>query len=172
MALAVCLLLDPVADRAVRRLWERVEAAGVPSMASHTHGHHLPHLSYAVLRRGDPEQVCRVVASLPAGPAVTLRFDALGTFRRGRVWLAPAVTSDVLRRQEQVATALGGFDLHRSYVPGSWVPHCTLAPRVRLDQVGAVAAVVFEVLPLVAQASRAALVDSGTGQVWPLPHLP
>ena len=172
MALAVCLLLDPTADRAVRRLWDRVEAAGVPSMASHTHGHHLPHLSYAVLRRGDPEKVCRVVASLPTGPTVTLGFDALGTFRRGRVWLAPAVTSDVLRRQEQVATALAAFDLHRSYVPGSWVPHCTLAPRVRLDQLNAVAAVVFEVLPLVAKASRAALVDSGTGRVWPLPNLP
>jgi 2'-5' RNA ligase len=172
MALAVCLLLDPVADRAVRRLWDRVEAAGVPSMASHTHGHHLPHLSYAVLRQGDPEHVCRVVAALPEGSPVTLRFDAMGTFRRGRVWLAPAVTSDVLRRQEQVASVLADFDLHRSYVPGSWVPHCTLAPRVRLDQVATVAAVVFEVLPLVARASRAAIVDSGTGEVWPLPHLP
>ncbi|GAA1259726.1 2'-5' RNA ligase family protein [Oryzihumus leptocrescens] len=171
MALAVCLLLDPPGDRAVRRLWQRIEDQGVPSMASHTHRHHLPHLSYAVLRRGEPEQVCQVLAGLPPGDPVRLRFDALGTFRRGRVWLLPALTSEVLRRQEQVATALAEFDLHRAYLPGSWVPHCTLAPRVRLDQVPAVAAVVFEVLPLATRASRAALVDSGTGQVWPLAHV-
>ena len=172
MALAVCLLLDPAGDRAFRRLWDRIEAAGVPSMTSHTHGRHLPHLSYAVLRRGDPEQVCRVLASLPGGDPVTLRFDALGAFRRGRVWLAPAVTSDVLRRQEQVTSALERFDLHHSYVPGAWVPHCTLAPRVRLDQMPLVVALAFEVLPLLTRASRSALVDSGTGQVWPLPQLP
>ncbi len=37
MALAVCLLLDARADAAVRGLWRRLEAAGVPTLLSHTH---------------------------------------------------------------------------------------------------------------------------------------
>jgi hypothetical protein len=31
---------------------------------------------------------------------------------------------------------------------------------------------VYDVLPLEAVAERAALVDSGTGERWPLPHCP
>ena len=172
MALAVCLLFDARSDQALRRLWGRLEDGGVGSLLSHTHGRHVPHLSYAVLRQWDLEAVRRVVTSLPAGGAVTLRFDALGSFRRGRAWLVPAVTSDLMQRQERVCAALTGFDLHRNYVPGCWVPHCTLAPRVRLEELPAVAEAVFEVLPLTVRADRAALVDSATGEAWPLPHVP
>jgi 2'-5' RNA ligase len=63
-------------------------------------------------------------------------------------------------------------DLHRHYRPGLWVPHCTVAPRLRLEQLATVAATVYDVLPLEAVAERAALVDSGTGERWPLPHCP
>ena len=53
MALAVCLLFDRRTDRLVRQLWERLEAQGVATLLTHTHGRHHPHLSYAVLRDGD-----------------------------------------------------------------------------------------------------------------------
>jgi len=48
MALAVCVLFDRAGDRAIRELWERLEAEGVPTLLSLTHGHHRAHLSYAV----------------------------------------------------------------------------------------------------------------------------
>jgi hypothetical protein len=174
MALAVCLLLDQRTERTVRLLWERLEQAGLPSMPSHTHGRHVPHVSYAVVRQWDLAQVRPVVESLPDGGPVELRFDALGTFRRGRAWLGPAVTTDLVRRQERLMRALSAerLDLHRNYLPGWWVPHCTLAPRVRLQALPELAAIVYEVLPLVGRADRAALVDSSTGRVWPLPNVP
>ena len=53
VALAVCLLFDRRSERAVRALWDRLERAGVPSLRSHTHGQHMPHVSYAVLRAWD-----------------------------------------------------------------------------------------------------------------------
>ena len=34
------------------------------------------------------------------------------------------------------------------------------------------AAAVYEILPLAARVDRAALIDSGTGETWPLPHIP
>jgi hypothetical protein len=45
MALALCLLLDRRSDALVRELWKRLEENGIPTLLSHTHGRHVPHLS-------------------------------------------------------------------------------------------------------------------------------
>lgn len=174
MALAVCLLLDARTDRAVRQLWNRLEDAGIATLRSHTHGRHVPHVSYAVLRSWDLDKVQEAVSALPDRGPVELHFDALGMFRRSRSWLVPAVPADLVPRQQQVAEAVigTGADLHRHYQRGLWVPHCTLAPRVRLEKLSTLAALVYDVLPIDATADRAALVDSGTGRRVPLPHVP
>ncbi len=174
MALAVCLLLDDHADRAIRRLWRRLEDDGVATLMTHTHRRHVPHLSLAVLREYDVEAVLAAVSALPAAGPTALHFDALGMFRRSRCWLVPAVPSDLLPRQECVVAAVGatGADLHRHYRPGAWVPHVTLAPRLRLEELSTVAAAVYDVLPITAAVTEAALIESATGQRWPLPHCP
>ena len=181
MALAVCLLFDPVTDRAIRQLWARLETYdGVSTLLTlavfvvaialltHTHLNHVPHLSYAVLRTFDVDAVRAAVEDLPGGPALPLRFDAVGVFRRRRAALMPAASASLLARQAAVVEAVvgTGADLHMHYRPDSWIPHCSLATGVRR----AVAA--FDILPLQATATQAALVDSSTGQRWPLPHLP
>jgi 2'-5' RNA ligase len=155
-------------------LWDRLESAGVPSLRSHTHGAHLPHLSYAVLRTWDLAAVAAALGALDAGGPVELHFDGIGLFRRGRAWLLAGVSTDLISRQERVATALTatGAELHKHYVPGTWIPHCSLAPRATLAQLPALAATVYDVLPMPARLDRAALIDSGTGQVWPLAALP
>jgi hypothetical protein len=65
-----------------------------------------------------------------------------------------------------------GADLHQHYRPGVWVPHCTLAPRTTLEHLSTIAQTVYDVLPLVTTADRAALIDTGTGERHPLDHLP
>ena len=169
----MCLLLDDRADAAVRRLWQRLEAAGVPTLLSHTHGRHVPHLTYASLRSYDLAGTVDALAGLPAVEPLTIRFDALGTFRRTRIWLAPAVSVDLVVRHGTVLSALAGTgaDLHRNYRPGAWLPHLTLAPRLHLTDLPTVAAAVYDVLPLTATMDRAVLVDTSTGRQHPLPHL-
>lgn len=173
MALAVCLLLDPPADGAVRRLWARLEEAGVPSLASHTHGQHVPHLTYAVLRDWDLETVVAALSALPVRPPIRLHLDALGLFRRSRCWLAPALAPDLEPRQHAVADAVAGTaaEVHVHYRPGEWTPHVTLAPRLHLTHLATVAHLVNDVLPLPATATRAVLIDTSTGDQLPLPHL-
>jgi 2'-5' RNA ligase len=173
IALAVCLLLDRPADLAVRALWRRLEAAGVPTLLSHTHGQHVPHVTYAALRSGDPEAVSSALAALPEAAPMTLRFDAFGTFRRSRCWLGPAVSADLVARQQQVASAAVrvGAELHHHYRPDEWVPHLTLAPRLHLTDLPTVAAAVYDVLPLTVRVSRAALIDTSSGRRQELPHL-
>lgn len=174
MALAVCLLFDRRSERAVRGLWDRLEDVGVPTLRSHTHGRHLPHLSYAVLRRWDDAVVADALAGLDGGDPIELTFDAIGLFRRGRVWLVAGVSTDLVARQQRVAETVGatGADLHKHYRPGIWVPHCSLVPRATLDQLPTVAGTVLDVLPLRARFDHAALINSGTGEVTPLATLP
>jgi 2'-5' RNA ligase len=174
VALAVCLLFDAHGEHTIRRLWRRLEDEGIPTLLSHTHGGHVPHLSYAVLRSYDLGKVCDALDLLPDEGPMTLHFDAIGMFRRSRTWLVPSVTSDIARRQERVVEAVEstGADLHQHYQPGVWVPHCTLAPRTTLERLPTIASAVFDMLPLVTTVDRAALVDTGTGVQYPVEVLP
>jgi 2'-5' RNA ligase superfamily len=174
VALAVCLLFDRRSDRAIHALWDRLEEHGVPSLRSHTHGRHVAHVSYVVLRRWDQIAVTDALAGLDEGSTVELSFDGVGLFRRGRVWLVPGVSAEFVARQQRVVEAVTatGADLHKHYRPGIWLPHCSLAPRATLTQLPVAVAAVFDVLPLTARLDRAALVNSSTGEVFPLPALP
>lgn len=174
MALAVCVLFDRRSDRAIRALWDRIEQQGVASLRSHTHGTHVPHLSYAVLRRWDQAAVTHALAAAGHGEPVQLTFDGVGFFRRGRVWLVAGVSADLVARQEHVVDLVTatGAELHKHYRPGTWLPHCSLAPRATLAQLPAVVAAVMDVLPLHATLDHAALINSATAQITPLPVVP
>jgi hypothetical protein len=174
MALGVCLLFDGRAERTLRNMWDRLERRGVPTLRSHTHGAHHPHLSYVVLLDWTLEDVRAAVEALPDHRPFEITFDALGAFRRGRISLVPAVPGDLVGRQQAVLEAVRGTGamVHRHYETDRWLPHSSLAPRARLDQLPLIAAAVYDVLPLTVRISRAALIDSGTGRWWPLRNLP
>ena len=165
--LSVCLLLDERADRAVRGLWRRLETDGVRTLASYTHGRHVPHLTLASLG-GDVAAPARALADVSYSLPLDVDLHALGVFTRSRCWLLPTVSVDLLRLHESVARTLDGRDVHRHYRPGAWQPHVTLAPRMPADALPLVATRVYEVLPLRARLTRMVLVDTGTGEVHDL----
>ena len=131
-------------------------------------------MSYAVLRKWDLAAVDDALAGLDGGEPVDLSFDGVGLFRRGRTWLLAGVSADFVARQQRVVEAVTatGAELHKHYRPGVWLPHCSLAPRATLAQLPGVVAAVMDVLPLRARLDRAALVNSATGEISPLPELP
>jgi 2'-5' RNA ligase len=174
VALAVCLLFDGRSERAIRALWDQLESLGIPTLRSHTHRRHVPHVSYAVLRTWDVATVTAALTELDAGEPVALSFDGIGLFRRGRAWLLAGVAADLAARQERIVSAVTatGAELHKHYVPGRWLPHCSLAPRTPLAQLPMLAASVYDVLPMHARLDRAALIDSSTGDRWPLATMP
>lgn len=164
-AFSVCLLLDERADRAVRGLWRRLEGDGVRTLATHTHGRHVPHVTLASLGCQDLAVVRDPLADLACPPELDVEFHALGMFTRSRCWLLPTTTVELLRYHESVVTALRGRDVHRNYRPGSWQPHLTLAPRLPVEALPQVASRVFEVLPFAARLGRLVVVDTSTGEV-------
>ena len=169
-SLSVCLLLDDAAARAVRRLWRQLAEDGVPSLATYTHGRHVPHLTLASLGTSDVEAVLPVLAPVPREQPAQLRFEALGAFTRSRCSLVPIVSPELLVTQQRVVEALGsaGLPVQRHYLPGDWLPHLTLTPRIPVELLSVVAQRVYEVLPFTATATRTVVVDTGTGDVHPL----
>jgi len=174
VALAVCLLFDSRSELLLRELWSRLEDEGVATLATHTHRRHHPHLSYAVLRSWDLPRVEEALVALPAAEPFSMSFHGTLAFPRGRAALAPSISADVAVRQWRIVTTLEatGADLHRHYQAGSWVPHVSVATRAPGARLATVARAVADVLPLDVRVDRAALIDSGTGQTWPLPHIP
>lgn len=174
MALAVCLLFDAHGDRTIRQLWMRLEARGVPTPLTHTHGQHRPHLSLAVARTWDLAAIQHALAQLPAGEQLTIRFQGTLAFPRGRAALAAAAGADLVRRQEAAARAVmaTGADLHHHYAPGRWVPHVSVATGGSATGLPLIATTVSDSLPLVVAVTHAGLIDSSTGELWPLPSLP
>ncbi|MDQ4053359.1 MAG: 2'-5' RNA ligase family protein [Actinomycetota bacterium] len=174
MALAVCLLFDARSELLLRELWSRLEDEGVPTLSTHTHRRHHPHLSYAVLRSWDLPRVEETLVALPAAEPFGMSFHGTLAFPRGRAALAPAISADMALRQWRIVTALeaSGADLHRHYQAGNWVPHVSVATRAQGPKLATVVRAIADVLPLTVRVDRAALIDSGTGQTWPLPHIP
>lgn len=173
MALAICLLFDAAGERVVRGLWARLESLGVRSPLTHTHGRHHPHLSLAVARSWDLDRVRDAVLALPPAEPVPLLCQGTVCFPRGRAALVAAVSTDLAARQAAVARVVAdsGADLHHHYQPGRWVPHISLATGGTTAGLGLVATTVNDAMPVRVAVTRAALVDSGTGETWPLPRL-
>ncbi len=171
MALSLCLLLDGAADQAVRRLWHQLEDDGLPSLPSHTHGRHVPHVTLAALSGAHWDDVRAVVIGLPTAESTPVTFAALGSFTRSRCSLVPAVSVGLAQHHERVVTALtaAGLQVHRHYQPGAWVPHLTVATRSPVEALPRIARRVYEVLPLAAVLEGSAVVDTSTGELYRLP---
>lgn len=65
-----------------------------------------------------------------------------------------------------------GAELHRNYRPGAWIPHVSVATRAQGSELTTVVKRIADVLPLTVRVDRAALIDSSTGEIWPLAHIP
>lgn len=174
MALAVCLLFDRRSDLLLRGMWARLEAVGVRTLQTHTHGHHQPHLSYSVLLDWDLERVSSALERLPDAGGFDVAVHGCVVFPRGRVALAPSLPAHVAARQELVTGVVAetGARVHRHYQPGQWVPHVSLATRANGTTLALVTKAVADALPVGLRVDRAALVDSATGAQWPLPGIP
>ena len=176
MALAVCALFDGAGERMIRGLWARLEDAGIASMASHTHGHHHPHLSYAVLLEWELDRVRDALGRLPDGRRFPANVQGTVVFPRGRVALAVAVPAQVALRQDRVASVLEatGAQLHKHYRPTSWIPHVSVVTHAPAALLPVAVTAIFDVLPVTLTVASAALVDTATatGEIWPLPGIP
>jgi 2'-5' RNA ligase len=160
---AVELFFDPSADAAVRSIWRSLADGGVPSAIQDMGSH--PHVSVAVTDELDVARFRPVLESLAREtPALELALASVGLFptSEGVVFLAPAVTRPLLDFHAQFHAQFQQFG-GRSwpyYLPGNWVPHCTLAMGVSRESLPEALHLCLEApLPIRGRIVQAALVE-------------
>ena len=129
MPYAVTLPLDAAAAGRVRRMWDALaEQAGIDDAIRLGYA---PHLTLAVLPDAAPateiEKAVFHVTKDWSPFSVTLA--GLGVFPGAPpvVWVAPAVTGELLARHAALHEGLAAFAVHPHYQRNHWVPHVTLS---------------------------------------------
>ena len=170
MVHAVEVFFDSTTEAAIKAVWARLEAAGVPSLATRTHRRHRPHISLSVAERIKTGQLQDARERLAATHLdVTLYSPAIFP-RRGVLYLSVVPTLALLRLHEDVHVALhdslvAPWDL---YSVGAWVPHCTLAQELTHAQIVQGIDLLHDQPTIAAHVSSAGILDTATGEVLPL----
>lgn len=167
MAQGIVLLLDGDADSAVRECWRSLDEAGIPSLATFTHGRHVPHISLVVAER------IEVGAWMPVlregwftGPPASIQLGPVGTFPEGWVYLGVEGLARSAHRRLVAALGDDVTDPRDHYLPGQWLPHCTLAGGLDAGQMeAAIEVLAGSGLPIAATVDSAAVVDSESGAI-------
>jgi 2'-5' RNA ligase len=167
MAHEVQLFFDDEAERSIRRLWQRLADAGVPSPAGKV-PEQRPHTTLARAGRIPPaaRQALRAELSLLSIPDLWLH--TLGTFPGDEpsLLLAAVVDTELLAVHSAVHDVLAGKVTNPSayYFPGAWIPHCPLARGITAEQVKAGFQALYPVEPVRAAVTAAGITDTRTGQ--------
>lgn len=119
------LLLASPLEEHVRTVWRDLASAGLRSLADHRHPTNRPHLTLATTDLLTPG----VVPAL-AGLPVDVVLDEVVLLGRTVAWRVRP-TADLLALQRRVWEALDGRERNPLHEPGRWVPHVSLALRVK-----------------------------------------
>ncbi len=138
MPFAVELFFDPDADRRVCDIWSELARAKVNSFM--IDGHYRPHVTLGVLNEyvspAFEHEFQRYTKGLKQFP---LKLDCLGIFPRpeGVVYLGAVVTDQLLSIHREFQTRFANLmtGARPYYMPGNWIPHCTLAYGLAIEAI-------------------------------------
>jgi 2'-5' RNA ligase superfamily len=163
MAHALEMYFDDRADAAVRKLWQRLAVAGLPTLATWTHRRHRPHVSLLVAESLAAADLAPLRSVLMARQP-TVPLYVLGTFpgSEGVLFLGVPATSDLLAFHRGVHAALGDQPVGHwpYYLLGNWVPHCTLAEGLDKAETTKAFGLLFGYEPITATVSAAGIKDT------------
>jgi 2'-5' RNA ligase len=166
------MFFDDDADAAVRALWRRLHGAGVPSLAVRSHRRHRPHISLAVAGAVPQRTRDALRAELAMLALPNLWLYTLGTFptRESALFLGAVVDAELLAVHSAAHDVLAGrvSQPWAYYLPGAWVPHCTLAQDLTPDQLAGGLRALHPVAPIRAAVRAVGITDTRTGEIDPL----
>ena len=129
MSRGVVLRLDAACDAAVRALWTGLSAVGVPSLETHTHRQHAPHVSLTVAENLDREHTTQALAMVSRRDSLRVTLNAVGVFPEGVLFLTVVPTTALLDLQAEVHAIVTSLDTTIApwphSAPGCWTPHLT-----------------------------------------------
>jgi hypothetical protein len=128
---ALELVPDPTGDEAIRRDWQVLHDARMPSQLDHSGGTNTPHVTVLALPVISPDLEARAAGLVGSELPVDVRVSGLAVLGGEKVTLArlldvpPRLTRAVLALRDEV-----GEERH----PG-WLPHVTLGRRLARSDV-------------------------------------
>jgi 2'-5' RNA ligase len=169
VAHAVAVFFDDKADKAVRALWRRLDQAGVPSLAEHPNGRWPPRVTFALAKSIPRKTRDALRAELRTLAIPSLWLSTLGTFPNTEnvLMLGAVVDAELLAVHSAIHDVLAGQVQSPSayWMPGSWVPHCTLTQGVEHHQMVEGFAALHPVDRIEARVRQIAIVDTQTADI-------
>ncbi len=141
MSCGAALYFDADTDAAIRRLWQVLEDAGLPSAMLGLNYH--PHMTVLLCDDSDVDELSQKLPEFIAiYPPISVNFHSIGIFNGpdGVVYLAPTVDRALLDFHAELWRILEPHTRNpvEYYRPGIWVPHVTLDMGGPADQLGPV----------------------------------
>ena len=165
---ALVAFLDEVAEKEIRALWRRLQLAGVPSGGQRF----APHVTFGAGASIPAKARAAVRQELAMLTLPSVWLSTLATFPNTKnvLMLAAVMDAEQLAVHSAVHDALAGKVRQPSvlHLPGSWVPHCTLAQQITQAQLAIGIAALHPVTPIRATLGQVAVLDTATGAVEPL----
>ncbi len=136
--LAVELSFDPSSEERLTATWARLSREYVRCDSSELGVR--PHLSLAVFHRRRPSDLGKLISNLAAGlRPFRLQFGQIGAFRKaeGVVFIEPEASPELLAAHRILMADLAEEEalVHPLYRKDAWVPHCTLATGVPMEEI-------------------------------------
>ena len=158
---------DEVTSDAIHYLWNLLADHGVPSMATHTHKLHRPHVSLSVAEHLPVRAALDAVAPVASQP-IRLLIEAAGVFPGGVLYLAVVPNSELLDEQRRVHEALRPLAIEPwpHFEPGGWTPHITTGWALTDGQIAKALPTVLDCLPIEGWLDTGGIEDGTTGERW------
>jgi 2'-5' RNA ligase len=166
MPFGLVLFLDPKAETAVRRTWAKLAVAGLDlgSIDNRTR----PHITLVVSEEIDLQPLLMATANYVATlQPFRLTLASVGSFptTEGVVFFGITVTPTLLDIHSNICRIFNDHArrLNNYYRMGTWIPHCTLATGLAIEQITIVHQVVSKIqMPFSSTTHEMGLVE-GTG---------
>jgi hypothetical protein len=134
---AVIALFDEKTDDFIRNLWQELSEVAISFYAKEIEDR-IPHLTLASYEYLDESPFVQELDELYRGKeGIDILFNSLGSFlKSGALYLSPVMTEDLYTLHRKHHQAFSGYNDASSsfYLPGRWIPHCTLANRLSLGK--------------------------------------
>ncbi len=163
MPFAVEMFFDEKADKIIRNVWTDLARAKITS--SMIDGNYRPHVTLGVFEGyTSPKFEDELRFFTEKRGEFPIKLDYLGVFPRpeGVVYFGTVVTEHLLSVHSEYTKLFAPLvsGVRPYYLPGSWVPHCTLACGLSMDAIPTAVEVCSRiVLPILAQVTQIALVE-------------
>ncbi|WP_053217204.1 2'-5' RNA ligase family protein [Virgibacillus senegalensis] len=130
---ALIALFDKKTETCIENIWQELKERSISSYAYEVEDRkpHLTLASYHVLKVEEFKQ--QMESTYKKQPILEIKFNTIGSFLNSRTLIfSPNVTKELIELHERHHQDFERFhDIPDSlYLPGNWVPHCTLANRL------------------------------------------